>query len=82
MNLQINRWGNSLALRLPLTLVKNLGVVEGSSLTHRELGERLLALDESGDVVQDRKALLERLRKLHARMQITMPVSKDEMSRY
>jgi antitoxin MazE len=82
MNLQINRWGNSLALRLPLALVKNLGVAEGTSLTHRELGERLLALDEAGDVVQDRKALLERLRKLHAGMPVTMPVSKDEMSRY
>ncbi len=82
MKLQINRWGNSLAVRLPLILVKNLGVVEGASVTTRELGERLLALDESGDAVQDRRALLARLRKLHARMPVTMPVSKDEMSRY
>lgn len=82
MNLQINRWGNSLAVRLPLTLVKNLGVVEGASVTTRELGERLLALDDEGNAVQDRKALLERLRKMHARMPITMPVSKDEMNRY
>lgn len=82
MNLQINRWGNSLALRLPLALVKNLGVVEGTSLTPRELGERLLALDEGGDAVQDRKDLLERLLKLHADMPVTKPVSKEEMSRY
>ena len=82
MNLQINRWGNSLALRLPLTLVKNLGVVEGSSLTHRELGERLLALDEQGDAVQDRQSLLARLHQLHASMPVTTPVSKDDLSRY
>lgn len=82
MDLQINRWGNSLAFRLPLALVKNLGVVEGASLTHRELGERLLAIDEEGNAVQDRRALMARLRKLHARMPVTLPVSKDEMSRY
>lgn len=82
MNLQINRWGNSLAVRLPLALVKNLGVVEGTSLTPRELGERLLALDSASDTSQDRKALLEGLQKLHAGMSITLPLSKDEMSRY
>ena len=82
MELQVGKWGNSLAFRLPIALVKNLGVVEGTSLTHRELGERLLALDEQGNAVQDRKALLARLRKLHASLPVTLPVSKDEMSRY
>lgn len=82
MNLQINRWGNSLAVRLPLALVKNLGVAEGVSLTPRELGERLLAVDAAKDAVKDRQALLQSLQKLHADMPISQPLSKDEMSRY
>lgn len=82
MELQIGKWGNSLAVRLPQALVKNLGVVEGASLTPRELGERLLAVDAASDAMQDRKAWLSSLRKLHASMPVTLPVSKDEMSRY
>ena len=82
MELQISKWGNSLAVRLPISLVKNLGVAEGASVTHRELGERLLALDEAANAAQGRKALLARLRKLHARTPATLPVSKDEMGRY
>lgn len=82
MELQVGKWGNSLAFRLPVALVKNLGLVEGTSLTHRELGERLLAVGEESNAAEDRKVLLARLRKLHATMPVTLPVGKDDMSRY
>lgn len=84
MELQVNRWGNSLALRLPAALARDIGVNEGSSLTPRELGERLLALQDSqhDEALLTRKQLLARLRKMHKQMPVTQPVSKDDMARY
>ena len=84
MELQVNRWGNSLAVRLPAGLARDIGVNEGSSLTPRELGERLLALQDSqhDEALLPRKQLLARLRKMHKQMPVTQPVSKDEMARY
>lgn len=84
MELQFNRWGNSLALRLPAALARDIGVNEGSSLTPRELGERLLALQDlqHDEALLTRKQLLARLRKMHKQMPVTQPVSKDDMARY
>ena len=84
MELQFNRWGNSLALRLPAALARDIGVNEGSSLTPRELGERLLALQDlqHDEDLLTRKQLLARLRKMHKQMPVTQPVSKDDMARY
>jgi antitoxin component of MazEF toxin-antitoxin module len=84
VELQFNRWGNSLAVRLPVALARDIGVNEGSSLTPREFGERLLALQDSehDEAVLTRKKLLVRLRKLHKQIPVTQPVSKDDMARY
>lgn len=84
MELQVNRWGNSLAVRLPAGLARDIGVNEGSSLTHRELGERLLALQDSqhDEALLSRRQLLARLREMHKHMPVTQPVSKDDLARY
>ena len=84
MELQINRWGNSLAVRLPAGLARDIGVDEGSSLSPQELGQRLMALQDGQqhDALAMRRQLLERIREMHKHMPITQPVSKDEMSRY
>ncbi len=84
MELQVNRWGNSLAVRLPSALAKDLGLTEGSTLSPQQLGERLLAVgqDDWGAVVTRRRELLARIRKLHKDMPQTQPIPKDELSRY
>lgn len=84
MELQVNRWGNSLAVRLPAGLARDIGVNEGSSLSPQELGQRLLTLQDvhQQDALLTRKQLLARIRELHKQMPMTQPVSKDEMSRY
>ena len=84
MELQVNRWGNSLAVRLPAGLARDIGVNEGSSLTHRELGERLLALQDSqhDEALLSRRQLLARLPEMHQHMPVTQPVSKDDLARY
>jgi antitoxin MazE len=84
MELQINRWGNSLAMRLPAALAKDLGLQEGSSLSPEELGKRLLAVSSevSQSQLQARQKLIAQIRKMHKTMPITRPLTKDEMSRY
>jgi antitoxin MazE len=84
MELQINRWGNSLAMRFPAGLAKELSLKEGSSLSPQELGQRLLAVGSSVNQTQlaARRELIEQIRELHKSLPITQPVSKDEMSRY
>lgn len=85
MDLQINRWGNSLAMRLPAVLAKNLGVHDGSSLSTQELAKRLLALDEqppAAKALQARRRLLASLEDLHRTLPVTRPIPKEELSRY
>jgi antitoxin MazE len=84
MDLQVNRWGNSLAVRLPAGLARELSVQEGSVLSPQELGQRLLAIGPSIDQAQleVRRKLIERIREMHKTMPVTKPVSKEELSRY
>ncbi len=84
MELQVGKWGNSLAVRLPAGLVKDLGLQEGLSLSTQELGQRLLSVTRSANVNQIalRRELIESIKKMHENMPVTRPVTKDEMSRY
>ena len=84
MELQINRWGNSLAMRLPAGLARELGLHEGSSLSPQELGQRLLSI--SAEISQSqlaaRQKVIAQIRQMHKTMPVTKPVTKEEMSRY
>ncbi len=48
MELQIGKWGNSLALRLPVALAKQAGLREGSRVEADITAERELRLVKSG----------------------------------
>ena len=58
--MQVSKWGNSLAIRLPAAIVKALELKEGDDIEIRVAGERAfeLARDES------RRRAVENLRKL------------------
>ncbi len=62
--MQVARWGNSLAVRVPASVVKTLNLKEGDEV-------RLLAADGKTDLIlqtrDDRLAMLERLRKFSGR---------------
>ena len=81
MELQVGKWGNSLAVRLPIGMVKELSVVEGSILRTEVLGAQLLGI-EPKPLSNRRKALVAELRAMHARMPVTRAITKEEMSRY
>jgi len=48
MNLQIAKWGNSLALRLPADMARRLGVREGDTLDARLTADGGLVLRAAG----------------------------------
>jgi antitoxin MazE len=72
VKLQVARWGNSLALRIPAEYVRAAGLREGDVV---EAG-----LTPAGDIVVrpgkrfDKAAFLERARRLRARMPLSEPV--------
>jgi antitoxin MazE len=58
---QVSRWGNSLAVRLPKALVDRLGLKEGDELNVVDVAERTLVVQKE----DRRKAALERLAALN-----------------
>lgn len=72
MRLQIAKWGNSLAVRLPMECTRAAGLREGDSVeaSIAPTGEITLAAAS----VFDKAAFLTRLAKLQAAMPITEPV--------
>lgn len=81
MELQIGKWGNSLAVRLPHALVRQLCVQEGSVLHTEVLGAQTLGISAASPA-PSRGELMAQLRVMHAAIAPTRPVTKDEMSRY
>ena len=72
MELQVSKWGNSLAVRLPTQLLKELQVQEGAVISAEVVGQGQLRLASAKTF--DRKAFLARLEKLHAELPVTEPV--------
>ena len=72
MRLQIAKWGNSLAVRLPMECTRAAGLREGDSVE--------ASIAPTGEItlvpvsVFDKAAFLTRLAKLQAAMPITKPV--------
>jgi antitoxin MazE len=57
--MQVAKWGNSLAVRLPAAVVDALGLKVGDDITIHALGSKELDIE----MTPDRRALLSRLRK-------------------
>ena len=72
MRLQIAKWGNSLAVRLPMECTRAAGLREGDSVEASIAPTGEITLVPSS--VFDKAAFLTRLAKLQAAMPITEPV--------
>lgn len=72
--MQVARWGNSLAVRLPASVVEALGLKEGDDIEIRVAGERAfdIALDRS------RERALERVRALRRPLPPGWRFDRDE----
>jgi antitoxin MazE len=62
--MQVSKWGNSLAIRLPAALVEALELREGDDVILHAVGSRALAVEKAPSV----KGLLARLRKFRGRL--------------
>lgn len=62
--MQVSRWGNSLAVRLPADVVEALGLREGDDVTLHVVGRRAFEIERTCDT----KHLLARLRRFRGRL--------------
>jgi len=62
--MQVARWGNSLAIRLPMALVKQMNLSEGDEVQLSARGTRDLALVRK----PDKEAILAALREFEGRL--------------
>ena len=72
LDLHVGRWGNSLAVRIPSEVARELDVTEGSVIHAQVVGPAQLRL-ASGKPF-DRQAFLARLEALHEALPVTQPV--------
>lgn len=62
--MQVSKWGNSLAIRLPVSVVEALELHEGDDIEVMVAGERQFALKKK----PDSKAFLQRLRQYRGKL--------------
>lgn len=62
--MQVSRWGNSLAIRLPAAVVEALGLREGDDVIVHAAGKRSLEIEKAPGA----KELVARLKKFQGRL--------------
>ena len=72
MKLQVAKWGNSLAVRLPVECVRAAGLRAGDSVEAAITSAGAITLTAARPF--DKAAFLDRVRKLHAKLPVTEPV--------
>ncbi len=73
--MQVAKWGNSLAVRLPAGLVKALKLKAGDRIDIRVVGERSLDIEKT----PDREELLRRLRKYRGMIPADFKFDRSEI---
>jgi antitoxin MazE len=73
--MQVAKWGNSLAVRFPASLVQALNLKEGEEIELHLLGERSLAVARKDTPEQ----MLERLRTLRGRLPADFHFDRQEI---
>lgn len=72
--MQVGKWGNSLAVRLPAAVVEVLGLKEGDEIQIEIAGERTLRVERD----RTREAALEMLRALAWKLPPDFKFSREE----
>ncbi|MGB3690754.1 MAG: AbrB/MazE/SpoVT family DNA-binding domain-containing protein [Jannaschia helgolandensis] len=75
--MQVAKWGNSLAIRLPATVVKALGLSEGDDIAIRIAGAREMEVTRK----PDRAELLARLSAFEGRLPADFTFDRDDAGR-
>jgi antitoxin MazE len=72
--MQVSKWGNSLAIRLPAAVVAALGLKEGDQVEVHVVGERAFGIDRD----RDRERALERIRAFRKEIPADWKFDRDE----
>jgi antitoxin MazE len=72
--MQVSKWGNSLAVRLPAAVVEALGLKEGDMLEIQVAGRRVFEVAKA----RNARELLARLRKFRGRLPATFKFDRLE----
>jgi antitoxin MazE len=72
--MQVAKWGNSLAVRLPAAVVEALGLEEGDEIDIHVVGDRRFAVARK----PGREELLKRLRAFRGRLPADFKFDRDE----
>lgn len=72
--MQVAKWGNSLAVRLPASVVKALNLHEGDDIEIHVEGERSMTVARK----PDREGLIERLRAFRGRLPDDFKFDRDK----
>jgi antitoxin MazE len=72
--MQISKWGNSLAIRLPAAVVEALDLKEGDEIAIRVAGERAFDIERD----QTRERALERIRSMRRPLPAGWKFDRDE----
>ena len=73
--MQVSKWGNSLAVRLPAAVVEALGLEEGDQIEIRVAGDRELVVTRD----RSRQRALERLRRLRRPLPAGFTFDREEV---
>ena len=74
--MQVSKWGNSLALRLPAAVVDALKLKEGDHVEVLVAGERMFGIDRD----RSRERALKRIRKLRRALPPDWKFDRDEIN--
>jgi len=72
--MQVSKWGNSLAVRLPATVVEALALKEGDQIELQVAGKRAFEVSKAPGA----RELLERLKKYRGRLPATFKFDRLE----
>ena len=75
--MQVAKWGNSLAVRLPAALVQSLGLKEGDQIDIEAAKARKLTISKA----ESTDALFDRLRALRGRAPVGFKFDREEANR-
>lgn len=73
--MQVAKWGNSLAVRLPARLVADLGLAEGDEIEIVKASPERLEVDRKKEpqTLAERQAMVERLRAVREKLHVKVP---------
>lgn len=72
--MQVSKWGNSLAIRIPAQVAEALNLKEGDEIAVRVAGDRIFEVERDGG----RERMVERLRALARPLPAGWRFSRDE----